>query len=181
MKARVESGYPAAQKRQFRVGREQLWVLLRVVEELISHCWRLVEHTTSSRPSVTGCFIFVLTSTSIIDHLFLSWPRTRGVAMNPVDHPHGGGNHQHIGKASTIARSAVPGQKVGLIAARRVCLSAFSLMTIPNIYFADWSATWYSQSQGNLNMLHPSEIHLCWHTNCSQHYDSHIISMLAIP
>ena len=49
-----------------------------------------------------------------------SWPRTRGVAMNPVDHPHGGGNHQHIGKASTIARGAVPGQKVGLIAARRV-------------------------------------------------------------
>jgi len=42
--------------------------------------------------------------------------------MNPVDHPHGGGNHQHIGKASTIARSAVPGQKVGLIAARRVCI-----------------------------------------------------------
>ena len=22
-----------------------------------------------------------------------SWPITRGVAMNPVDHPHGGGNH----------------------------------------------------------------------------------------
>jgi large subunit ribosomal protein L8e len=21
------------------------------------------------------------------------WPRIRGVAMNPVDHPHGGGNH----------------------------------------------------------------------------------------
>lgn len=21
------------------------------------------------------------------------WPRVRGVAMNPVDHPHGGGNH----------------------------------------------------------------------------------------
>jgi len=42
--------------------------------------------------------------------------------MNPVDHPHGGGNHQHIGKASTVPRSAVPGQKVGLIAARRVCL-----------------------------------------------------------
>lgn len=50
------------------------------------------------------------------------WPRTRGVAMNPVDHPHGGGNHQHIGKASTIARGAVPGQKVGLIAARRTGL-----------------------------------------------------------
>ncbi|KAH6896453.1 60S ribosomal protein L2 [Coprinopsis sp. MPI-PUGE-AT-0042] len=54
-----------------------------------------------------------------------NWPRTRGVAMNPVDHPHGGGNHQHIGKASTIARSAVPGQKVGLIAARRTVLWAF--------------------------------------------------------
>lgn len=51
-----------------------------------------------------------------------SWPRTRGVAMNPVDHPHGGGNHQHIGKASTISRGAVPGQKVGLIAARRTGL-----------------------------------------------------------
>jgi len=51
-----------------------------------------------------------------------NWPRTRGVAMNPVDHPHGGGNHQHIGKASTVSRQAVPGQKVGLIAARRTGL-----------------------------------------------------------
>jgi len=51
-----------------------------------------------------------------------SWPRTRGVAMNPVDHPHGGGNHQHIGHASTVARSSVPGQKAGLIAARRTGL-----------------------------------------------------------
>lgn len=51
-----------------------------------------------------------------------SWPKTRGVAMNPVDHPHGGGNHQHIGKASTISRGAVPGQKAGLIAARRTGL-----------------------------------------------------------
>ncbi|KAL6926220.1 60S ribosomal protein L2 [Hanseniaspora valbyensis] len=51
-----------------------------------------------------------------------SWPKTRGVAMNPVDHPHGGGNHQHIGKASTISREAVSGQKAGLIAARRTGL-----------------------------------------------------------
>jgi large subunit ribosomal protein L8e len=63
--------------------------------------------------------------------LLRSWPRTRGVAMNPVDHPHGGGNHQHIGKASTIARSAVPGQKVGLIAARRVCLSLLACLLFP--------------------------------------------------
>ncbi|KAI5806585.1 60S ribosomal protein L2 [Peziza echinospora] len=51
-----------------------------------------------------------------------TWPKTRGVAMNPVDHPHGGGNHQHIGKASTISRYAVAGQKAGLIAARRTGL-----------------------------------------------------------
>jgi len=48
-----------------------------------------------------------------------SWPKVRGVAMNPVDHPHGGGNHQHIGHPSTVRRDAPAGQKVGLIAARR--------------------------------------------------------------
>jgi len=47
------------------------------------------------------------------------WPKVRGVCMNPVDHPHGGGNHQHIGHPSTVSRNAPPGQKVGLIAARR--------------------------------------------------------------
>jgi len=51
-----------------------------------------------------------------------SWPKTRGVAMNPVDHPHGGGNHQHIGHASTVSRYSSAGQKVGLIAARRTGL-----------------------------------------------------------
>jgi len=47
------------------------------------------------------------------------WPKVRGVAMNPVEHPHGGGNHQHIGKPSTVARDRPAGRKVGLIAARR--------------------------------------------------------------
>merc|ERR1712066_531499 len=47
------------------------------------------------------------------------WPKVRGVAMNPVEHPHGGGNHQHIGHPSTVKRSTSPGRKVGLIAARR--------------------------------------------------------------
>jgi large subunit ribosomal protein L8e len=42
--------------------------------------------------------------------------------MNPVDHPHGGGNHQHVGHATTVSRYAPPGQKVGLIAARRTGL-----------------------------------------------------------
>lgn len=50
------------------------------------------------------------------------WPIVRAVAMNPVDHPHGGGNHQHLGRASTIARNTSPGRKVGLIAARRTGL-----------------------------------------------------------
>ncbi|CAJ0565604.1 unnamed protein product, partial [Mesorhabditis spiculigera] len=48
-----------------------------------------------------------------------SWPRVRGVAMNPVEHPHGGGNHQHIGHPSTVGRGVSAGKKVGLIAARR--------------------------------------------------------------
>ncbi|XP_077341291.1 large ribosomal subunit protein uL2-like [Lithobates pipiens] len=47
------------------------------------------------------------------------WPHVRGVAMNPVEHPFGGGNHQYIGKPSTIRRHAPAGRKVGLIAARR--------------------------------------------------------------
>merc|ERR1712128_393870 len=50
------------------------------------------------------------------------WPKVRGVAMNPVEHPFGGGNHQHIGNPSTIRRDASPGKKVGLIAARRTGL-----------------------------------------------------------
>ncbi|RZC56382.1 hypothetical protein C5167_015237 [Papaver somniferum] len=51
-----------------------------------------------------------------------NWPKFRGVAMNPVENPHGGGNHQHIGHASTVRRDAPPGIKVGLIAARRTGL-----------------------------------------------------------
>ena len=47
------------------------------------------------------------------------WPRVKGMCMNPVEHPHGGGNHQHIGKASTVSRMTPAGRKVGLIAARR--------------------------------------------------------------
>ncbi|NHI92787.1 MAG: 50S ribosomal protein L2 [Candidatus Lokiarchaeota archaeon] len=48
------------------------------------------------------------------------WPVVRGVAMNACNHPHGGGNHQHIGKkGSCVSRNAPPGRKVGLIAARR--------------------------------------------------------------
>jgi len=48
-----------------------------------------------------------------------AWPKVSGVAMNPVDHSNGGGNHQHVGHPTTFRRSAPPGQKVCLIAARR--------------------------------------------------------------
>lgn len=51
-----------------------------------------------------------------------NWPRVRGVAMNPVEHPHGGGNQQHIGHPSTVPRDSSRGKKVGLIAARRTGL-----------------------------------------------------------
>jgi large subunit ribosomal protein L2 len=47
------------------------------------------------------------------------YPIVRGVAMNPVSHPHGGGGHQHVGKPYTVKRGASPGKKVGSIAARR--------------------------------------------------------------
>ena len=47
------------------------------------------------------------------------YPVVRGVAMNPVAHPHGGGGHQHVGKPYTVKRGASPGRKVGSIAARR--------------------------------------------------------------
>jgi large subunit ribosomal protein L8e len=82
-----------------------------------------------STPQVTSskrCMLITFTEASRAKHKFAvkrnSWPKTRGVAMNPVDHPHGGGNHQHIGKASTISRYAAQGQKAGLIAARRTGL-----------------------------------------------------------
>ncbi|MGQ4891963.1 MAG: 50S ribosomal protein L2 [Candidatus Njordarchaeia archaeon] len=47
------------------------------------------------------------------------WPRTRGVAMNAVDHPFGGGRDKKPGKPKSVSRNAPPGRKVGSIAARR--------------------------------------------------------------
>ena len=47
------------------------------------------------------------------------YPIVRGVAMNAVAHPHGGGGHQHVGKPYTVKRGASPGRKVGSIAAKR--------------------------------------------------------------
>ncbi|MEM0158021.1 MAG: 50S ribosomal protein L2 [Thermoplasmataceae archaeon] len=43
----------------------------------------------------------------------------RGVAMNAINHPHGGGNHQHIGRPSTVGRGTPPGRKVGRLSPKR--------------------------------------------------------------
>ncbi|MFB6168770.1 MAG: 50S ribosomal protein L2 [Haloferacaceae archaeon] len=47
------------------------------------------------------------------------WPRVRGVAMNAVDHPFGGGGRQHPGQPKSVSRNAPPGRKVGDIASKR--------------------------------------------------------------
>jgi large subunit ribosomal protein L2 len=47
------------------------------------------------------------------------WPRVRGVAMNAVDHPFGGGGRQHPGQPKSVSRNAPPGRKVGDISSRR--------------------------------------------------------------
>ncbi|WIV67306.1 50S ribosomal protein L2 [Natrialbaceae archaeon AArc-T1-2] len=48
-----------------------------------------------------------------------TWPRVRGVAMNAVDHPFGGGGRQHPGRPKSVSRDAPPGRKVGDISSRR--------------------------------------------------------------
>eukprot|EP00597_Dinobryon_sp_UTEXLB2267_P016230 CAMPEP_0201094594 /NCGR_PEP_ID=MMETSP0812-20130820/2967_1 /ASSEMBLY_ACC=CAM_ASM_000668 /TAXON_ID=98059 /ORGANISM="Dinobryon sp., Strain UTEXLB2267" /LENGTH=227 /DNA_ID=CAMNT_0047347345 /DNA_START=154 /DNA_END=837 /DNA_ORIENTATION=- len=57
------------------------------------------------------------------------WPIVRGVAMNPVDHPHGGGNQQHMGKPGTVRRDRPAGSKSGQISARRTGRVRGSLRT----------------------------------------------------
>ncbi|MHA2130669.1 MAG: 50S ribosomal protein L2 [Promethearchaeota archaeon] len=47
------------------------------------------------------------------------WPVVRGVAMNAVSHPYGGGAKQSPHKSTTTSRNRPPGRKVGQIAARR--------------------------------------------------------------
>jgi len=47
------------------------------------------------------------------------WPLVRGVAMNPVAHPHGGGSHNYTGKPNSMARGTSPRRNVGKIAPKR--------------------------------------------------------------
>ncbi len=45
--------------------------------------------------------------------------KVSGVSMNPVDHPHGGGGHKHVGGPSTVSRNAPPGRKVGRLSPKK--------------------------------------------------------------
>ncbi|MDD2625972.1 MAG: 50S ribosomal protein L2 [Candidatus Methanomethylophilus sp.] len=45
--------------------------------------------------------------------------KTKGVAMNAVDHPNGGGSHPHVGGPNCHGRTAPPGQKAGFIAPKK--------------------------------------------------------------
>ncbi|MDR0523294.1 MAG: 50S ribosomal protein L2 [Candidatus Methanoplasma sp.] len=45
--------------------------------------------------------------------------KVKGVAMNAVDHPHGGGSHPHVGGPNCQKRTASPGQKVGFLAPKK--------------------------------------------------------------
>jgi len=45
--------------------------------------------------------------------------KVRGIAMNAVDHPHGGGDHQHVGVPSTVSSNAPPGRKVGNLSSKK--------------------------------------------------------------
>ncbi len=47
------------------------------------------------------------------------YPHVSGVAMNPVAHPHSGGNHQAVHGPNSVARGTSPGAKVGNIAPSR--------------------------------------------------------------
>ncbi len=45
--------------------------------------------------------------------------KVRGIAMDAVDHPHGGGDHQHVGVPSTVPTNAPPGRKVGNLSSKK--------------------------------------------------------------
>jgi large subunit ribosomal protein L2 len=47
------------------------------------------------------------------------YPSVKGVCMNPVNHPHGGGGHRHVGGPSTASRHHPPGKKVGRLSSKK--------------------------------------------------------------
>jgi large subunit ribosomal protein L8e len=86
-----------------------------------------------------------------------SWPKTRGVAMNPVDHPHGGGNHQHIGHASTMARDSSAGKSSSTELVKGSSLIRFCRSKgRSHCCSSYWSSPWYQEAQG----IDPSPFYL---------------------
>lgn len=48
------------------------------------------------------------------------WRKVHGVAINLLEHPRGGCNHQHIGNSSVVHQDVPSGQKDSLITTRRI-------------------------------------------------------------
>jgi hypothetical protein len=81
--------------------------------------------------------------------------------MNPVDHPHGGGNHQHIGHASTMARDSSAGKKKSSQTNRMN--SVTHLLNYDPFHRSKgrshccpsyWSPPWYQEAQGINHLYH---------------------------
>ncbi len=72
--------------------------------------------------------------------------------IQPVDHPFGGGNHQHIGKPSTVSRYAPPGRKVRFLFNYLMTLS-FGCKGRSYCCSTNRSYTWYSSSQRRLKTI----------------------------
>jgi large subunit ribosomal protein L2 len=64
---------------------------------------------------------FAKAGKKVLAYRSLSKPafKVRGVAMNPVNHPFGGGAHQHVGRPSSVSSGTWPGAKVGRFGPRR--------------------------------------------------------------
>lgn len=64
---------------------------------------------------------FIKAGKKVLAYASMSKPafKVRGVAMNPVNHPFGGGAHQHVGRPSTVSSGTWPGAKVGRFGPRR--------------------------------------------------------------
>lgn len=91
----------------------------RIAEQATRHVFNQGSYCAASQVKQLN-FLFpqisllLLNDTFVVRIAWLLFPFPQ-----PVEHPFGGGNHQHIGKPSTIRRDAPAGRKVGLIAARR--------------------------------------------------------------
>lgn len=68
----------------------------------------------SDKPFAKSGKKFYAMSSKARDYLHVS-----GVAMNPINHPFGGGSHQHVGRPSTVGRGRRPGQKVGRLSPKK--------------------------------------------------------------